>query len=522
MSIKAEYFPYKFKYDQERFFHFLQKEVIEKNVVISAPTGYGKTPLILAALLPIAKKEKRKIIWAVRTGTETDRPIEELKIISKNYFVTGISFRGKKDMCLLQRTINEEMDYEDVTYFCKTKIKNGECKFYTNLNSVIPIHARVPLTYSEVLSWCEKNEICPYYYQLELIKDVDVIAVNYNYVLNEPISWVIKSKIRTENAFLVVDEAHNLQNAYSNINTSKITINTINNAIKEIEENFGERIECSKFLTSIKLYFEEILEEIKKENVEDKVVRIDEILNKCGRSYEEFEEEIEEVEALGNKLREKKVREGKAPRSSLHALGNFFTKALELTLEEGVELIANLENKDNLSLEIFDMRSGELLSEVWDKYYRTIFCSGTLGPPKAFAETIGLKSFVYGEFNFKLRKENCISLVTLELSSEGEELPKDMTKKYIEAIESLILGLNENIAIFSASYRIQQDLINNGLLQMLERNNRSVFIEEKGMSGDKSRAIIESFKKSSEEKRKGVLIATAGGRFSEGADFPGK
>jgi len=522
LSINVEYFPYKFKYDQERFFHFLQKEVVENNVVISAPTGYGKTPLILASLLPIAKKEGRKIIWAVRTGTETDRPIEELKTISKNHSVTGISLRGKKDMCLLQRTMDEEMDYDEITYFCKTKIKNGECKFYNNLYNTTLGHIRVPLTYSEILSWCEKNEICPYYYQLELIAGADVISVNYNYILNEPISWVIKSKVKTDEAFLVVDEAHNLQNAYANINTSKITINSINNAIKEVEENYTERRECSKFLVSIKLYLEEILDEMKKENVEDKVVEINEIIKKCARDYEEFEERIEEVKALGNRTREKKIREGKAPRSSLHALGNFFTKALELTSEEGVALIANLENKDNLSLEIFDMRSRELLSEVWDKYYRVIFCSGTLGPPKAFAETIGLSSFVYGEFSFRLRKENCISLITLELSSEGEELPEEMAKKYVEAIESFVLGLNENIAIFSASYRIQQDLIDNGLLQVLERNNRMVYVEEKGMSGDKSRAIIEAFKRSSEESKKGVLVATAGGRFSEGADFPGR
>jgi DNA excision repair protein ERCC-2 len=49
-----------------------------------------------------------------------------------------------------------------------------------------------------------------------------------------------------------------------------------------------------------------------------------------------------------------------------------------------------------------------------------------------------------------------------------------------------------------------------------------VYVEEKGMSGDKSRAIIEAFKRSSEESKKGVLVATAGGRFSEGADFPGR
>lgn len=522
MDIEARYFPYKFKYDQERFFYFLRNEVIKNNVVLSAPTGYGKTPLILAALLPLAKKEKRKIIWAVRTGTETDRPIEELKVISRVNPTSGISFRGKKDMCLLQRSIGEEMDYDDVTYFCKAKIRSRECEFYNNLLDAPLTSTKKPLTYSEILTLCKIKGLCPYYYQLELIKDVEVISVNYNYILNEPISWVLKSKIRTEDAFLVIDEAHNLQNAYASINTSKITTNTIKNAINEVEENFNEREVCKEFLINIKSYLEETLKEMREKNIENKVVELSELLSKCSKSYDEFEESVEEIEAIGNKLRERKIREGKAPRSSLHALGNFFVKAFELTSYEGVAIVANLESEENISLEIFDMRSRELLSKIWGKYYRIVFCSGTLGPPKAFAETIGLKSFAYNEFNFKLRKENCISLITLELSSEGEELPEDMAKKYVEAIDSLVSGLNENIAIFSASYRIQQDLINNGLTQILEKRNRLVFIEERGMSGDRSKKMIEEFKMSSERTNKGVLVATAGGKFAEGADFPGK
>lgn len=37
----------------------------------------------MSAILPVANEMGKKIIWATKTGTETDRPIEELKIIDK-------------------------------------------------------------------------------------------------------------------------------------------------------------------------------------------------------------------------------------------------------------------------------------------------------------------------------------------------------------------------------------------------------------------------------------------------------
>ncbi|MEM3506273.1 MAG: hypothetical protein QW589_03590 [Candidatus Bathyarchaeia archaeon] len=49
--------------------------------------------------MPTALKRGYRIIWAVRTGTETDRPIEELKTICKTFNLEelfGLSFRGKK------------------------------------------------------------------------------------------------------------------------------------------------------------------------------------------------------------------------------------------------------------------------------------------------------------------------------------------------------------------------------------------------------------------------------------------
>ncbi|MEM3061121.1 MAG: hypothetical protein QW265_01775, partial [Candidatus Bathyarchaeia archaeon] len=72
MKTDLSYFPYRLRDHQSEFAEYVQNEVRRsKNIVVEAVTGFGKTPLILASLLPIALRDGQRIIWAVRTGTET-------------------------------------------------------------------------------------------------------------------------------------------------------------------------------------------------------------------------------------------------------------------------------------------------------------------------------------------------------------------------------------------------------------------------------------------------------------------
>jgi DNA excision repair protein ERCC-2 len=51
-----------------------------------------------------------------------------------------------------------------------------------------------------------------------------------------------------------------------------------------------------------------------------------------------------------------------------------------------------------------------------------------------------------------------------------------------------------------------------------ERTGRNTFVERKGMTNTEHQRMVDSFKQSGD----GVLYAVAGGRISEGIDFPGK
>ncbi|MEM2896976.1 MAG: ATP-dependent DNA helicase [Candidatus Bathyarchaeia archaeon] len=530
MKTDLSYFPYRLRDHQSEFAEYVQNEVRRsKNIVVEAVTGFGKTPLILASLLPIALRDGQRIIWAVRTGTETDRPIEELKTICKAFKIKelfGLSFRGKKDMCLLLKEIKlkGELSHEDAYFICKSNKKTCEYLMNYELKEInLYDFIKSPRLYSEVLKFCEKAKVCPYKLQLDLIPFANVIALNYNYILDENISWLMRRKIDYRESFLVMDEAHNLQSAYSSINSNRITTGTIERAIKEIKSFDSSKLKnINEFLSSMLAYFKNTLKNVEEEDVEFKVK---DCINNCSRSFSDFEKIVGSIRRYGVAIRRKKLSQGKAPRSSLFHLSDFWLSVIENLNEDGIAFIATKTKRksmEDLILEMWDMRSSVVLKGVWKNFNRCIFCSGTLKPMDSFAEIVGLEGYSGKSFPSMFSKQNALSLITQDLTTRGETLNESMARAYLRAIESFIKGLNSNIAVFSASYRIQDALLKLGLKDTVEANDRKFFLEEQGISGNLSRRILEEFKSCAYGSKKGVLCASMGGRFAEGADFPGK
>jgi len=533
----VEFFPYKPRPTQEELIQFIREELeARRNICINAVAGYGKTPVILAATLPYAISQGLKILWAVRTGTETDRPIEELKAI-QSFFeqrrgIAGFSYRGKKDMCLLLRDsrieAKEEFDPSEVSFFCKSH--KSDCRYLANCLRIreedLSKLIASPKLYSEILEICDKKRLCPYKIQTNLLREARVVALSYNYIIDEGMSWAIRSKIDYEDSILVVDEAHNLQTVCSNLNSDSITLGTVRSAIREIEKFKREpTTEIQDFLQTMQDEMERMLADVKDDG--ESQFDPESLLEKASRglTLDVLSEIFDEIEEYGVKIRIDQLRRGKRPRSSLYHLANFWRHAVESLDTEGIAFLATKDvagGVANLALELWDMRSSEILREKWKNFHACIFCSGTIEPIPAFAETIGLGQHSSQSIPSPYTTENLTALITRGLSTKGEVLPRRMAESYLEAIEAFIEAINENLAIFSASYRIQRDLLDLGLEEVIEEHKRKPFVEYRGMPGREGRRLLEVFKEQANSKCKGVLCATMTGRFSEGADYPGK
>lgn len=495
-------FPYSFRENQKAMYDFITENVDSYPLCIQAPTGFGKTPITLSSLL----EKGRRILWIVRTGTETDRPIEELKRIDENgWDFLGISFRGKRDMCLLVREkIKEQiLGYEDVSFFCEKNSK--DCIYKKNLMnfSIIP---KKPMIYSELLKYAAEEKICPYYYQRKIAAIMDVVSINYNYIVNENMFWSLRGLIDPEETYLVVDEAHNLQFIAMNLNSDSISTSSISRALDELNM-LGSSSGIYEPLNLLNL-------RLSKLSSRRKEMRVD--FSNIAKDIEDSW--IENMIRAGTKIRSIRMKEGKRPFSSIYHIGNFLQQSKNLANEEGIAFFLKKEKK-NIILERWDMRSSDLLGKIWDKFKGTVFISGTLEPVNAFADVIGLKNYKYIVIPHTLNTKNVMSLVITGVSTKGEKIPSEMMIRYRKILNTFLENFSGvNVAVFAASYRVQDALLNVVDKKFWPR----IFIEKEGMSGDESRKILDEFKKSAYESRKGILFATAFGRFAEGADYPGK
>lgn len=518
------FFPYPFREGQRGLIRFIQRKIWEGSVCVCAATGFGKTPVILASLLPYVESLGAKIIWAVRTGNETDRPIEELKAINerKGSDFFGLSYRGKRDMCLLARDVMAgEMDYEEVSFLCRARSEG--CKYRQNLDGFDEGElARSPMLYSEILEACREIEVCPYLAQRGLLVRADVVSLSYNYIVDEKMAWTIRKEVPFRRSFLVVDEAHNLQHACSSLFSDRVSFGTFASAAREAEELGTPSAERARQLAlRIKKQLESFLPEAIEEDAEFEAEKFFGSLIEVEGGEEILVGELMEMRDVGARIRARKLSLGKRPRSSMFHLANFLLSSMENLKTRGVAFLFSREGK-NFWVERWDMRAAEVLRGRWGEFLGCVFCSGTLTPVNAFAETVGVEGYSSKFIPSNFDQEKIVSLITRGLSTRGEKLSRDMADRYVEAIRDFAERVGANVAVFSASYRIQEGLLRAGLKREIQEMGMRFFKETQGMSGDEARRILEEFKACAWAEAPGFLCASASGRFAEGADFPGK
>ena len=116
-----EYFPYpSVRPHQDQFINTVFTAVKErKSVLIEGSNGLGKTISALSACLPTAIEKDLKILYVARTHRQHDRVIEELRAVFKKRPITGISLRGRAEMCLNAFASRSTYDTKSLMEVCE-------------------------------------------------------------------------------------------------------------------------------------------------------------------------------------------------------------------------------------------------------------------------------------------------------------------------------------------------------------------------------------------------------------------
>jgi DNA excision repair protein ERCC-2 len=172
-------------------------------VLLSAPTGIGKTVAALYPAVEYALREGLRLFFVTAKTTQQQLAVDTLQqMVQSGVPFTAVHLRAKEKSCL-----NE-------VYYCHESLC-GFAKDYANKiehSGVIDSLLNLPLVGPDTCAEAGRRyQVCPFELSLDVALEADVIVGDYNYVF-DPGVYLRRFFQDTsyDDCLLIIDEAHNL------------------------------------------------------------------------------------------------------------------------------------------------------------------------------------------------------------------------------------------------------------------------------------------------------------------------
>jgi len=498
------------------------------HICSEAPNGFGKTCVTLSSVLPWIKEKKGKILYCARTHRQLDRVMEELNEISNNRDVSGVSFRGRRHMCLNSFVLENADFVAPISEVCGQLKATGRCSYYENLRragnpeELLEDMPKKVLTAPEITKIASSRSLCPYELTKRLAKVVDVVALSYLYVFDPWILEVFIPDLDTppSNMVLVQDEAHNVPATALDSASDSLTIGTIRQALREATTyNDEPSKDFSRALAKTILELSSDMKQVEERPVEPR--KIIESTIKIAQ-LEHQPQILAHMKDLGNKIRRGLLKTGKFPRSSIHRVSEFLVKWLRYAERKDYAFLlassTGYGESRRVSLDLVALDPTAVTENVLNMVHSSVAISGTMSPLDAYAEMLGFGSdAVKATFQSPFARKNRLGLIVSGLDTSFQNRSKSTFERMVDHCVAVADVTPSNTGIFTSSYSVGESLIDAGLEKRLRRK---LFVEKPGMKGVENDKLIDDFRKQG-DRGGAVLLGVQGGRNSEGGDFPG-
>jgi len=524
-----EFFPYReVRPFQDTFVNTVFEAVVNhRHVLIEGSNGLGKTVAALSACLPVAQERDLQILYVAKTHRQHDRVMEELNAIARRQDVSGLSIRGRTDMCFHPFITRHATDAKSAMEICELLKAREQCPYHANIKSkedrFNDVRAHVSSKVykaSEVQEICRAEGFCPYELVKQALAAVDVAALSYMYVFDPTIRGpFLKHLDKSLNeVVLIVDEAHNLPDTAVEIASDSLTVFAIRQAQLEAEK-FRQR-DTADFANKFRILTERMATQIEKESYVPPLQLIDVIKKKIGISEPDIF--FEEIHETGDLVRQQLLKQGKYPRSYIHRVGEFLLKWLETSEDNAYTHVLSKyvakTGAPSAKLEVVALDPAKVTEPVFSSVHCSVCMSGTLQPLESYVKVTHLPASTVREaVPSPFPREHILSLACCGVTTAMQQRTPSMYKKLVKRIMEVAHSTPANVGVFTASYEVLEQLLVAELKNALEK---PLLYEHRGMSSRENDRLIARFK--SYAKRGGaVLLGVQGGRSSEGADYPG-
>ena len=272
----SAFFPYNsVRPHQDEFVSTVYNAVHERrSVLIEGSNGLGKTISALSACVPVAIEKNLKILYVARTHRQHDRVIEELRAIYNKHHVSGVSIRGRNEMCLNVFAQRGAFDSKSLMEVCELLKAKGRCPYYVSVDErtydYLVLQQQVstkPYMASEIIQVCKKKQVCPYELVKSALSEAKVIALSYLYVFDPQIrtAFLKNLEIEPSKIILIVDEAHNLPETAIDISSCTLSLFVMKQA--ELEANRFHNKDAEAFALFFREEVEKLIAHVSREEI---------------------------------------------------------------------------------------------------------------------------------------------------------------------------------------------------------------------------------------------------------------
>jgi DNA excision repair protein ERCC-2 len=513
-------FPHETLREEQNKLLLLTAAAIEnnRNLVVHAPTGLGKTAATLSPALAAAIDKELTVLFLTSRHTQHKIAIDTLKEVKKKYQLnfSTVSVIGKKWMCLVEGV--DRLYSRDFSEYCKKVREEKKCMFYTHArknpqaftvpaaNLLKNLELSGPHATEDVIKECKRENMCPYEISLGIASKAKVIIADYYYFFHPSIGENFLTKIAKEpdKIVVIVDEAHNLPYRIKDLASEYMTNFVLKRAMSEAKKyGFDKAYEIIEMMDNRLTHLSKDIP-----GKEKKVTKEDfdaELMLKF-----DIDVLIEDMEDAGNKIREAQKQ------SYMGSVGDFL-KAWQGD-EEGYARI--LSRKQGMRDEVITLSyrcldPSVVCRDSINSTRSTILMSGTLQPTNMYTELLGLERAQEVVFTDPFPKGNRMNLIVPKTTTKFTSRSEDQYRNIADMLVEMVALIPGNSAIFFPSYYIM-DQVKRFFDQ---KTHRTVFSEAPNMSKEDKQSFLSRFK---EYKDIGaVLLGVAAGSFGEGIDLPG-
>ncbi|MGD0250735.1 MAG: ATP-dependent DNA helicase [Thermoplasmata archaeon] len=527
-------------------------------LLVNAPTGSGKTVAVLAPLLEHAEASDHKILYLVRTHSQEVQILHEARTIAHRLErpLLAVGLQGRARRCFLLENVAEikGATAEEHGKLCADRKRATEramqgeaplvptpelpeggeidltdldgCPYYARVlqadleGLVERFSAKLPAPH-EFEAFCREENLCAYELSKKLVPRARIITAPYAFFFHPQIrrslfQWMGVAPSRVD---LVVDEAHNLPNHLRDLATVALPQESVRRARAEVAERGDFQLpdgpSASRFLDLVGAAVEELIHALAREDdaVLPPSVFEDALLTALGGTTHRLDTWLGALATWGENLRDERRRERRLPRSWVHTVALTLLSWPQLEAPAYVKVATRLPRP---ALEAFALDASGPARPILDTHL-SVHLSGTLAPLEEYRDSLGLgpKTRLL-DVPSHFPPENRKYLYDPSVTTRFEELKQDphaiarLADRLVEVLQTLPV----KTAVFFPSFDLMQRVLEAGLQSQLPGN---VFIEySKVPMGDLWRSI-EGWKKDPEGT---ILLGVAGGRLSEGIDYP--